>query len=215
MGSMWASVAGGVTAYLLGAVPFGYLIARARGMDIRQHGSGNIGATNVLRVVGKSWGILTFACDFAKGLIPALVFPWLARRWGATLATEVLAVTYGCLAVLGHNFPVYLRFKGGKGIATSAGALIGIAPAAVGIAAATWLLVFLLSRFVSVASIAAAAAVAGASWWLYSPRATGDSWLLPVALSALALLAIARHKSNIARLLRGTERRFEFRRGRK
>ena len=123
----------GILAYLLGAIPFGLLIARARGVDIRAVGSGNIGATNVFRAVGKGWGILAFACDALKGFIPVSVFPLLAKTLGAFDGDAVLPLVCACLAIAGHNWPVYLRFKGGKGVATSVGALIGLAPVAAGI----------------------------------------------------------------------------------
>ena len=124
---------GGALAYLLGAIPFGLLIARANGVDIRKVGSGNIGATNVFRALGKKWGILAFTCDALKGFIPASLFPFLAKTIGAPGDDSVLSLVCACLAIAGHNWPVYLRFKGGKGVATSVGALIGLAPSAAGI----------------------------------------------------------------------------------
>ena len=197
-----------LAAYLLGSIPFGYLVARWRGVDIRRHGSGNIGATNVFRVVGKGWGILTFILDFAKGFVPAFLFPWCARRLALPVNGDALAVAGACLAVAGHNWPVFLRFKGGKGVATSAGALLGIAPAAVGIGLAVWLLAFVLSRYVSVASILTAAAAAMSAWWLYFRQDDPDTWLRPGALTLMAAVIIARHKGNIQRLCQGTEHRF-------
>jgi acyl phosphate:glycerol-3-phosphate acyltransferase len=204
----YVAAAGG--AYLLGAIPCGYLVARARGVDIRLHGSGNIGATNVFRVVGKGWGILTFILDFAKGFIPACLFPWCAGVLGLPVRPDVLAVACGCLAVAGHNWPVFLHFKGGKGVATSAGALLGLAPAAVGIGLAVWLLAFALSRYVSVASILTAAAAALAAWALYFRKGDPASWLVPIALTVLAAVIIGRHHGNIRRLRQGTEHRFTF-----
>ena len=193
-------------AYLAGAVPFAYLVARMRGVDIRTVGSGNVGATNVFRAVGKGWGILTFVLDAAKGLIPALVFPALAARWTGQPAHPALGLAYGAAAIAGHNWPVFLGFKGGKGVPTSAGVLLGAAPAAVGIGLALWIVVFVAGRYVSVASIAAAAAVAGAGWWLYA----GEGPWRPAALSVLGVLAIVRHRSNLRRLAAGTEHRFSF-----
>jgi glycerol-3-phosphate acyltransferase PlsY len=198
----------GIVSYLLGAIPFGLIVARFKGVDIRKIGSGNIGATNVFRSVGKGLGIFTFICDMFKGFVPALIFP-LAAISAFEFPDEQkfpLALVCGCAAIAGHNWPVYLRFKGGKGIATSAGVLLGIAPGCVGIGIAVWMVVFLLSRYVSVASIVAAVAVGASSWWLYFK----DSKLRPVALTILAALAIWRHKSNILRLINGTENRFEF-----
>ena len=221
----------GVLAYLLGAIPFGLLIARANGVDIRAVGSGNIGATNVFRAMGKGWGILAFSCDALKGFISASVFPLLAKTLWALFSCDalkgfisasvfpllaktlwafdggaVLPLVCACLAIAGHNWPVYLRFKGGKGVATSAGALIGLAPMAAGAGLLTWALVFVATRYVSVASIAAAITAAGAAWFFYAQ--TGI--LLPVVLTALCGLVIGRHKSNIQRLIHGSENRFEF-----
>jgi glycerol-3-phosphate acyltransferase PlsY len=189
-----------LSSYLLGAVPFGFLIARARGVDIRRVGSGNIGATNVFRSVGKTWGILAFVCDALKGFVPAF---WFASL-GELPQSAVLQLLFGCAAIAGHNWPVYLGFRGGKGVATSAGALVGIAPLSMGIGLAAWLISFLVTRYVSFASIAAALVVGGSAWLPSMPYG------LPVrsALSGLALLTIWRHKSNIRRLLDGTEHRF-------
>ena len=196
----------GVLAYLLGAIPFGLLIARANGVDIRAVGSGNIGATNVFRALGKGWGLLAFVCDALKGFIPASVFPVLAKTFWAFEGDAVLPLVCACLAIAGHNWPVYLRFKGGKGVATSVGALIGLAPMAAGIGLLTWGLVFVAKHYVSLASIAGAIAVAGAVWIFYAQ--TGI--LLPVVLTVLCALVIWRHKSNIQRLLHGAENRVEF-----
>ena len=196
----------GILAYLLGAIPFGLLIARAKGVDIRAVGSGNIGATNVFRALGKGWGILAFACDAFKGFIPASVFPLLAKTLWAFDGGAVLPLVCACLAIAGHNWSVYLRFKGGKGVATSVGALIGLAPMAAGVGLLTWALVFVAKRYVSLASIAGAIMASGAVWIFYAQ--TGI--LLPCVLTVLSALVIWRHKSNIQRLLHGAENRFEF-----
>jgi glycerol-3-phosphate acyltransferase PlsY len=193
-------------AYLLGAVPFGFIIGRARGVDIRRVGSGNIGATNVFRTVGKSWGALSLLCDALKGLVPTLLFPTVAAALCDVEAGRGLALLYGCLAVVGHNWPVYLKFKGGKGIATTAGALIGIAPAALGLGFAAWVLVFAVSRYVSLASIVAAIVIPIAAWWLYAE----DGALVPAVLTVLGCVAVIRHRSNIARLVKGTESRIRL-----
>jgi glycerol-3-phosphate acyltransferase PlsY len=195
-----------LAAYLLGAIPSGFLISRARGIDIRRTGSGNIGATNVFRCVGKPWGILTFACDFLKGFLAAFFFPLAAARLGSSVHPDILRVLCAFMAVAGHNWPIYLGFKGGKGVATSAGALLGIAWLAVLIGLGVWIAIFLLTRYVSVASIFAALAVAGASWPLYLKQGC----LIPVALTLLGAVGIWRHKGNIQRLLKGAENRFEF-----
>ena len=195
-----------VLSYLLGAIPNGFLIARAKGIDIRTVGSGNIGATNVYRSVSKSLGILTFVLDAVKGAVPALVFPHLVSTLANVMTPDWLPLLFGGLAIAGHTWPVYLGFKGGKGVATSAGALIGIAPAAMGIGVLCWLVALITTRFLSVASIVAAVSVPAAGWWLYSSRGV----TLPVALTLLGALIIWRHKGNIKRLMSGTESRFEF-----
>jgi len=206
----------GVSAYLLGSLPFGYLIARCRGVDIRTVGSGNIGATNVFRAVSKPLGILTFALDVAKGVCGTLLVPALAAGLlpadpplpeGGAVALRIFC---GFLTVAGHNWTCFLGFRGGKGVATSAGLLLGLAPAGAGIAVAAWMVVFLTTRYVSVASIAAAAVLAAAVWAL--PRGETGAWF-PAMLTALAALAIWKHRSNIARLRAGIEPRFTFRKG--
>ena len=191
-----------VAAYLFGAIPFGLLVAKSRGVDIRTQGSGNIGATNVFRVIGKGWGIFTFVLDALKGFIPAFVFPRLAGldpEWG---------VLFGIVAILGHSFPVYLKFKGGKGVATSAGMLLGVAPIAVLVGFVCWMLCMVFSRIVSLSSIVAAIAVAIAVWVL-------DPTVLVVnlALTILAVLVIWLHRANVRRLLNGTESRFGKKKG--
>ncbi len=186
-------------AYLFGAVPFGLLVAKARGVDIRTQGSGNIGATNVFRVIGKGWGIFTFVLDALKGFVPAFFFPGLAgdgAEWG---------VLFGMIAIVGHSFPIYLKFKGGKGVATSAGMLLGVAPAAVGVAFLCWVLCMVLSRYVSLSSIVAAIVVAVASWVDMRPE---SALVEDVVLTVLSVLVIWLHRANIQRLLNGTENRF-------
>lgn len=198
-GPMTLLAAIGLGAYLVGAIPFGLLIARSRGVDIRQHGSGNIGATNVFRVLGKPLGIATFVLDALKGFGPVVIGMQLAPE-----TPEAAGLTAGVATILGHSFPVYLGFKGGKGVATSAGVLLGLAPLAAGIGLALWAAVFAASRYVSLASITAAAAIPAVSWALYAP----DRIATPIALTLLGLLIILRHRSNIRRLRDGTESRF-------
>ncbi|AKJ65413.1 glycerol-3-phosphate 1-O-acyltransferase PlsY [Kiritimatiella glycovorans] len=187
-----------IAAYLLGGVPFGLLVARRRGVDLRAAGSGNTGATNVFRSVGRKWGVLTFLLDALKGFLPAFLFPlWTAQSgaWG---------IIFGAAAVLGHNFSPFLGLRGGKGVATSAGVLLGAAPAAMLLGLLAWTALFFGSGFVSLASIGAALTVALAGWFLYA----GSGPALPVLLTLLAALAVWRHRSNIARLRSGTEHRF-------
>jgi len=202
---------GCAAAYLLGSVPFGFLVARARGIDIRQVGSGNIGATNVFRCVSKPLGVLTFLLDMAKGVAGARVIPWLAAYWfGGETGNMPFWVACGFLTVAGHNWPVFLGFRGGKGVATSAGLLLGLAPAGCGVALATWAVVFVTTRYVSVASITAAAALGVVAWLPFCRQESG--WWFPLMLNVLAALAIGRHRGNIRRLLNGTESRFQFKR---
>lgn len=186
-----------ILAYLLGALPFGLIVARAKGFDIRSHGSGNIGATNVFRVVGKGWGIFTLTLDILKGFVPAFFFQQAAGL------DPGYGVLFGVAAILGHTFPVYLRFKGGKGVATSAGVLLGVAPLAVGVALICWLICMAVSRYVSLSSVVAAAAVAVTVW------VEGDKGLVvKIALTVVSVLVIWLHRANIRRLLNGTENRF-------
>ncbi len=198
----------GVFAYLLGSVPFGLIVARARGIDIRAVGSRNIGATNVFRCVGKPWGILTFALDFLKGLAGASLIPCLASRLTAAegVPDPTLALVGGAAAVVGHTWPLFAGFKGGKGVATGAGMLVAIVPAAVGLAFAAWLIVMAVSRYVSLSSVTAAMVLAALVW---VPRFCGH---LPssIVITAIAAVVIIRHRTNIARLANGTESRFAF-----
>ena len=201
---------GCAAAYLLGSVPFGFLVAKAKGLDIRQVGSGNIGATNVFRCVSKPLGVLTFLLDLGKGVAGCCLIPWLPTiGFGVGAVDLSFRVTCGFLTVAGHNWTIFLGFKGGKGIATSAGLLLGLAPAACGWAVLAWLLVFLATRYVSVASIFAALILGILAWPLYFH---GNNGWFPLMLDILAALAIWRHRANIQRLRAGTESRFQFKR---
>lgn len=184
-------------AYLLGALPFGLLVAKARGVDIRSQGSCNIGATNVFRCVGKGWGILTFMLDALKGYVPAFFFPMIGDL------DPGYGVLFGLAAIIGHTFPVYLKFKGGKGVATSAGMLLGVAPLAVGIAFIFWVLAMVVTRYVSLASIIAAVAVVVVVW-IHG----GYGLVVNLAVTLMSGLVIWLHRANIKRLLNGTENRF-------
>jgi acyl phosphate:glycerol-3-phosphate acyltransferase len=193
-------------AYLLGSIPTGYLVARAKGIDIRTVGSGNIGATNVFRILGKPAGIFVLVADGLKGFAACA---WMADFvfQSFTVApdqTENLRILAGICAVLGHNYTCWLKFKGGKGIATSAGVYFALAPQAVLIAIGAWIVLFLLTRYVSVASIASGVALPTAVWF------TKDSVLLGAVTTVLGLLAIFKHKGNIRRLFAGTESRVSF-----
>lgn len=200
-----------LAAYLLGSIPFGFLIARARGIDIRTVGSHNIGATNVFRTLGKGPGVLTFALDFLKGFCAAFLVPRLLHlAFGGEAAIGEMLVA-GAFSMVGHTWPLFLGFKGGKGVATGAGMLFAIAPAPAAIALGTWIVVFVLTRYVSVGSIVAALALAALVW---VPRfRPGEHPAIPLVISILALLVVVRHHANIGRLLKGTESRFSFSRG--
>ena len=192
-----------VSAYLIGAIPFGLLIGFLNGKDVRKEGSCNIGATNVTRVVGKWWGKLCFLCDFLKGFLPVFAVMRLYPGQGWLVALTALA------AMLGHVFPVYLGFKGGKGVSTAAGAALALCPLAVVIAGAVWAGVFFLSRYVSLASLAAALALPVSAWLL--KFFAGYALPLPIGLLLIlfAVLTFWRHRSNIVRLINGTESRFQ------
>ena len=188
---------------MLGATPSGYLAGAARGIDVRAAGSGNIGATNVVRVLGKKAGALVLAADAFKGFVSAWWIPALALSLfpSASVSKENLKLAGGVAAILGHIYPCWLKFKGGKGIATSGGVVLAWAPAACLTALALWGLVLAASKFVSLASIAAAIILPFAVWyWNGSPTMTG-------VMAGLSLLAIYKHKANIQRLLKGEENR--------
>lgn len=195
-------------------------MAKAKGVDIRTAGSGNIGATNVFRILGKPAGICVLLVDALKGFAAvALVWSYhpelndlLPRMFPAEsiVRPEVrlnYAILAGVCAVIGHNYTCWLGFKGGKGIATSAGVYVALAPLAVSTALGAWIIVFVASRYVSLASIAAAIALPTAVWL------TKDSLCLGLVTTALGTLAIYKHKANIQRLLAGTENRVNFKKG--
>jgi len=198
-----------IGAYLLGSIPFGLLIAKAHGKDLRSIGSGNIGATNVSRALGRKWAYVCFALDVLKGMIPMLVIMFIAKPAGVVMLLLWLVV--GSAAILGHIFPIYLKFKGGKGVATSFGIALGLWPYyTIGalFAIATWVVVVLIWRYVSLASIVGSvifpvvlilAIILKPDWDLYS------LWPLLVAATAIPLMVIIRHRENIQRLLAGTE----------
>jgi glycerol-3-phosphate acyltransferase PlsY len=206
-------------AYLLGSIPTGFLVARAKGIDIRKAGSGNIGATNSMRVLGKPAGIFVLLVDAAKGYVACAIF--VPAFYGAfygfhsdfirnlpmfyeepiefQIRSQVIA---GIFAVLGHNYPCWLKFKGGKGIATTAGVFLALAPLALGIALVVFILAVALTKYVSVGSIAAAIALP-ATVWIMSPH----NLFLNIITTALGALAIFKHRKNMQRLMAGTENR--------
>ncbi len=193
-----------VAAYLLGSIPTGFLVAKAKGIDIRSVGSGNIGATNAMRVLGKPTGIFVLLMDALKGFAAAAWLVALVLKFFTIAPEQVgpLQIVAGIGAVLGHNYTCWLKFKGGKGIATSAGVYLALAPWAVLVALVIFILAVLLTRYVSVGSIAAAAALPVAVW-VMTPHAT----LLGIVTTALGVMAIYKHRTNIKRLMAGTENR--------
>ena len=194
-----------VAAYLLGSIPFGWLVGMSRGVDVRKIGSGNIGATNVVRALGRKAGALVFALDAAKGIAAVAVIPKCVFTLGGSLPSWAPLVLAAAV-IVGHSFPVFLGFKGGKGVSTGLGIAIALVPHTAAIALAIWIVAFVATRYVSVSSIVAALFVAGGAWE-FDPKA-GVAVLS--AVSVLALLVVAKHRSNIVRLAKGTENRFRL-----
>ena len=196
--------------FLLGSIPTGYLVAKGKGIDIRSVGSGNIGATNAFRVLGKGPGIFVLLVDGLKG--------WTSARFAGKWALQILnsetmpsalwlMIVGGVAAIIGHNYTPWLRFKGGKGIATSAGVLLAWSPLALAVTLGVWLVVFLGTKYVSLASMVAALVLPVAIWIAEKSEA------LTLIATALSALAIFKHRANIQRLRNGTENKIQFRRG--
>lgn len=197
-------------AYLLGSIPWGFIIGKVNGVDVRKVGSNNIGATNVTRCVGKKAGKLCFVLDFLKGVIPVAGAQYIFRN-ATVFPMEYVVIAALFATVLGHMFPVFLKFKGGKGVSTAAGAVMALTPYALLAALLVWVVVFLASRYVSLASIAAAAVLPIVAWVFYLVDFGNElarSKEVLIFLTIVSLLAILRHHANIVRLLNGTENRF-------
>lgn len=194
-----------IAAYLLGSIPFGLLAAKCKGLDIRKHGSGNIGATNVWRVCGWRCGLPVFVLDVLKGVAAVWLARWLAVRLSGDIAWAAIVAAMAC--VIGHSFPVWLGFKGGKGVATSLGAFLGLMPIPSLAALFAWIVIFKVSGYVSLASIVASLVLPAAAiaiqftHWAYG-------WPVSGFAVVAGLLVIVRHSSNITRLRAGTENRF-------
>ena len=197
-----------IGSYLLGSIPFGYVAGRVAGIDIRRHGSGNVGATNVIRTLGKAYGYPVFGLDFLKGFAAVKMSLWAAdqiQSQGHSL--ELFGILAAISSVIGHSFPVWLSFKGGKGVATSAGALTALSPLAALIGVVIWIVTFWLTRYVSVASIAAAGALPFVI--LVTKKLSHDTGkFLFYSSVCLAAVIIWLHRSNLSRLVRGREPRF-------
>ena len=191
-----------LASYLLGSVPCGLLLGKARGVDVRRVGSGNIGATNVGRALGRPWALVAFACDFGKGLVPSLWLAPLALSGSEPGAVRTAAVLAGGAAVCGHVWPIYLRFRGGKGVATGCGALVGLDPLLFLAGGVVWLVTLGLFRMVGLASIAMGVAFPVAAWLR---RSEGEGLEVVLGSLALTLLVLARHRANMTRMLAGTE----------
>jgi glycerol-3-phosphate acyltransferase PlsY len=195
-----------LAAYFIGSVPFGFLIVRRAGRgDIRSAGSGNVGAANVARVVGTWAGVLTFLLDAAKGAIAV----WLAAFVTNGSVTWMVVAALG--AIIGHIFPVWLAGRGGRGVSTAAGAFLLICWPAVTAAMVVWLIVAVLSRYLSLASILAAASLPFLTYILYAPG-HAPSHVVSIGTAFSSLLVILKHRPNIGRLMDGTENKFSFRR---
>lgn len=190
-----------ILAYFLGSIPFGLIIGRlVRGIDVRQHGSGNVGATNVFRVVGKKWGILVLFLDALKGYAAVAVPVWT----NAQVAPPVLMLT-GIVAILGHSFSIWLKLKGGKGVATSLGVFLGLAAYPTLLAFAVFILVFMVSRIISISSLSAAIVFPIILFCVYRFEAL-FIWLFPVSI-LLAVFIFYTHRANILRLMKGEEKK--------
>src|SRR3954464_9210847 len=196
-----APLVGVIIAYLAGSIPSAYIAGKLRGVDLRQHGSGNLGATNVARVLGRNTGIAVFAADFLKGFLPVFFLP----MYTETLRPGLWALVYGVAAILGHVKPIFLLWKGGgKGVATASGVFMALALVPMLITEVVWIVVFATSRYVSLASLAGAAvlpiAILG---WYRDPRS-------PVFIASVIIAAFVfwTHRANIGRLRRGEEHRF-------
>ncbi len=193
-------------AYFCGALPFGYWAGRMKGIDIRKHGSGNIGATNVLRVLGKGVGIPVFLLDILKGAIPVMLAEWVMEKYYGPSPATYTAILCAVAAVLGHTYTFWLGFKGGKGVATSAGVLVGLSPWALVIALAAWIITLVVTRYVSLASIVAAIVLPIAMAVMMTVQGRWNTAMFIFGLLA-GFLVVIRHRSNIQRIIRGTESR--------
>lgn len=189
-----------VMGYVIGSTPIGWMAGKMKGIEIRDHGSGNIGATNVLRTLGKPVGITVLVLDIVKGLLPVLIAIQLTGN-------EVIHVAAAIATILGHNFTFWLKFKGGKGIATTAGTMLPLIPTALVFAIALWIIGFKVTRYVSIGSIAAATSIPIVC---FTQALITQNWRWPVLIYTLILsiLAVWKHRGNIRRLMDGTEARF-------
>ena len=202
-----------LAAYLIGSVPFGYLAGRLNGIDLREHGSHNIGATNAVRVLGKKWGIPVFICDFLKGYLPLLAAIHLVSGGQPDIAQFSPAQMGWCLGVmaavvLGHTFTCFLKFRGGKGVATMAGCLVAFHPVVAGSALGIFVVMMALTRYVSLSSLMAGLMMVVSAAWLFVNNdgvVTPAEWMALGMLFLIFVLVLWKHRSNIVRICRGTE----------
>jgi acyl-phosphate glycerol 3-phosphate acyltransferase len=207
MTPMVASAVAVLAAYLIGAIPFGLLIARAvKGIDIRTVGSGNLGATNVGRVLGRRYFFIVLALDLAKGLLPTIGLPWLVGRLAGVVPVD-LPVLVALAAILGHTFPVYLKFRGGKGVATSLGVVLALDPASCAVAVLVFGVVLVTSRYMSLASLMGGVGFTVAHFVMHPEPLSREQIAMSLFSVAVVALLVVRHRSNIARIRAGTENR--------
>jgi len=206
---IWRVILAILLSYLVGSIPTGLWVGKwLRGVDIRKHGSCNIGATNTLRVLGKKLGAVALAGDIGKGLLAVLLIARLGANWPYT------PLACGLAAILGHIAPIFLRFKGGKGVATSTGVFLALAPPPTLIAALVFAAVVFATRMVSAGSLSAATALLIAvyalphAWATYPTSALPEGWALRIVATVVALLVFVRHRTNVQRILKGEENRF-------
>ncbi|MGN0854620.1 MAG: glycerol-3-phosphate 1-O-acyltransferase PlsY [Kiritimatiellia bacterium] len=200
-----------LAAYLTGGIPFGFLIGKARGVDVRTVGSRNIGATNVFRTVGRKWGFLALFCDMMKGFLPTCACRLVAASSAAASGTSGaplpawLPLAVGVMCAVGHMLTPYMKFRGGKGVATGAGMLLGLVPALAGVTLLVFVAFFAVSNYISLGSCCAAAFIGIAIWFpVLGSRGCAD-WPQGVLVSLIAAFVIWKHRANIGRLVAGTE----------
>ncbi len=199
-----------LAAYLIGSVPFGYLAGRLNGIDLREHGSRNIGATNAVRVLGKKWGIPVFICDFLKGYVPLLLMKEHLGGDATLFSSEQMLWFIGVMfaLILGHTFTCFLHFKGGKGVATTGGCLFALSPCIGCAALGAWILSMVCTRYVSLSSIVAGVGMMAAGcyifWFEDAALSTADAFILGLLFLVFVLVTV-KHRSNIVRICQGTE----------
>lgn len=199
-----------IAAYLIGSIPFGYLAGKMNGIDLREHGSCNIGATNAVRVLGKKWGIPVFACDFLKGYLPLTYMIHHLDGVITTLSTTDMAWVIGTMfaLIIGHTFTCFLKFKGGKGVATTGGCLIALSPIVGVVTILTWVGSMICNRYVSLSSMLAGVGMMISAFYVFifqDSVVSGADWMVLGLLMFIFILVVLKHRSNIVRLMNGTE----------